>query len=127
MLERVNSNARRYDIAELQLIEEGAQNATAYPLSGAYAVGVNTTESYGTFYFSGYAKGYGADESAESTLSVKYSKLDTIELSLNHTYWRSQTSSLGKIIRIRWIPFTFPFRTDISSSTENYRNQSRMV
>lgn len=121
MLERVNSNARRYDIAELQLIEEGAQNATAYPLSGAYAVGVNTTESYGTFYFSGYAKGYGADESAESTLSVKYSKLDTIELSLNHTYWRSQTSSLGKIIRIRWIPSTFPFRTDISSSTENYR------
>ena len=96
MLERVNSNARRYDIAEIQLLEQGKDNAVGYPLSGAYAVGVNTKESYGTFYFTGYAKGYGADESAESTLSVKYSKLDTIELSLNHTYWRSQTSSLGK-------------------------------
>lgn len=96
MLERVNSNARRYDIAEIQLLEQGKDNAVGYPLSGAYAVGVNTKESYGTFYFTGYAKGYGADESAESTLSVKYSKLDTIRLSLNHTYWRSQTSSLGK-------------------------------
>ena len=96
MLERVNSNARRYDIAEIQLLEQGKDNAVGYPLSGAYAVGVNTKESYGTFYFTGYAKGYGADESAESTLSVKYSKLDTIELSLNHTYWRSNTSSLGK-------------------------------
>ncbi len=96
MLERVNSNARRYDIAEIQLLKKGAQNAVGYPLSGAYAVGVNTTESYGTFYFKGYAKGFGADETADSTLSVSYAKLDTIELSLNHTYWRSQTSSLGK-------------------------------
>ena len=96
MLERVNSNARRYDIAEIQLLEQGKDNAVGYPLSGAYAVGINTKESYGTFYFTGYAKGFGADETAESTLSVKYSKLDTIELSLNHTYWRSNTSSLGK-------------------------------
>lgn len=96
ILERVNSNARRYDIAEIQLLKKGAQNAVGYPLSGAYAVGVNTTESYGTFYFKGYAKGFGADETADSTLSVSYAKLDTIELTLNHTYWRSQTSSLGK-------------------------------
>lgn len=96
MLERVNSNARRYDIAEIQLLEQGKDNAVGYPLSGAYAVGVNTKESYGTFYFTGYAKGFGADETASSTLAVEYQKLDTIELSLNHTYWRSQTSSLGK-------------------------------
>lgn len=78
---KVNSTLRRYEVGEIEL--KTPSEIKSCPVGIVYK-------------FSGYAKGYGADESAESTLSVKYSKLDTIKLSLNHTYWRSNTSSLGK-------------------------------
>lgn len=53
--ERVNSNARRYDIAEVELLTKGEKNSTAYTIGGSYT-------------FSGFAAGYGADREAESTL-----------------------------------------------------------
>lgn len=87
---RVNSNARRYDISEIELLIDGSNNATGYGVGGTYT-------------FTGYAKGYGADQTAESTLACERSDLETVKLDLagvsdgidKRTYWRSNSSSLG--------------------------------
>ncbi len=90
--ERVNSNARRYDISEIELLTVSNKNATAYGVGGTYT-------------FTGYAKGYGADQTAESTLACERKDLETVTLDLagitdgvdKRTYWRSNSaSSLGK-------------------------------
>lgn len=88
--ERVNSNARRYDISGVELVTEGDSNATEYTVGGTYT-------------FSGYVKGYGADENAESNLTCEVRNLETIRLDLSgatdgvdkRTYWRSNSSSAG--------------------------------
>lgn len=88
--ERVNSNERRYDISGVELVTEGNANATEYTVGG-------------TYLFTGYAKGYGADETAESNLSCSVRNLETIRLDLSgetdgvdkRTYWRSNSSSAG--------------------------------
>lgn len=89
--ERVNSNARRYDISEVELLKYGDRNATAYDVGGTYT-------------FTGYAKGYSADQNAESTLECERTDLETVTLDLagvtdgvdKRTYWRSTSSSKGK-------------------------------
>lgn len=88
--ERVNSNERRYDISGVELVAEGNSNATEYTVGGTYT-------------FTGYAKGYGADENAESNLSCAVRNLETIRVDLagttdgvdKRTYWRSNSSSAG--------------------------------
>ncbi len=88
--ERVNSNARRYDISGVELLAIGDRNATEYTVGGSYI-------------FTGYAKGYGADEKAESNLTCSVRNLETVSLDLSgkddgidkRTYWRSNSSSLG--------------------------------
>ena len=82
ILERVNSNGRRYDISEVLLKTVGQDNATAYGVGG-------------TYYFTGYAKGYGSDVNAPSTLSCEVLDLETVELEVRSTYFRTQSSSLG--------------------------------
>ena len=81
-VDRVNSVERRYDISGIELLTYGAN------LPKEYNVG-------GTYKFTGYAKGYGPDESAENTLSCSVEKLETVELSVKHTFYRSNTSALG--------------------------------
>lgn len=80
--ERVNSNARHYDISEIELLIHGDRTATAYGVGGSYI-------------FTGYAKGYGVDENAESTLSCQVSDLETVTLNVKHTFYRTETSSKG--------------------------------
>lgn len=88
--QRVNSNARRYDISEVELLTVGDKDATAYGVGGTYT-------------FTGYAKGYGIDIEAESTLACDWERLETITLDLagvkdgvdKRTYWRSSSSSMG--------------------------------
>lgn len=74
--ERVNSNGRRYDISEILLKTRGEDNATAYRVGG-------------TYYFTGYAAGYGADENAASTLTCDVVDLETVELEVNSTFYRT--------------------------------------
>jgi len=81
--ERVNSNGRRYDISEILLKTRGEDNATAYGVGG-------------TYYFTGYAAGYGADENAASTLTCEVVDLETVELEVESTFFRTESSSLGK-------------------------------
>lgn len=90
--ERVNSMARRYDISGIELHTRGMDNAIEYPLTGAYALS-DTHKGYGSFTFTGYAKGYGADEEAESTLAMSVNKLETVELNVKHTFYRTKTST----------------------------------
>lgn len=80
--ERVNSNERRYDVSGIELLKYGNQNATEY--------GVN-----GTYYFTGYAEGYGPDANSQNTLASKVEYLETIELDVKHTFYRTRTSSKG--------------------------------
>ena len=88
--ERVNSNERRYDIAGVELVTRGDSNATEYKVGG-------------TYLFTGYAKGYGADVNAESNLACDVRNLETVTLDLagvtdgvdKRTYWRSNSSATG--------------------------------
>lgn len=80
--ERVNSNQRRYDISGIELLTYGAKNATEYGVGG-------------TYLFTGYAEGYGPDSNAKSTLSCTVKDLETLELTVHHTNYRTNVSSLG--------------------------------
>ncbi len=80
--DRVNSNARRYDVSGVELTTYGASSATDYSVCG-------------TYIFTGYAEGMGPDANAKSTLNCNIKFLETIELSVKHTFFRSETSSLG--------------------------------
>ena len=80
--ERVNSNERRYDVSGIELLTHGDMNATEYTVGGTYK-------------FTGFAKGCGPDENSESTLNCKVEQLETVELSVGHTFYRSKTSPLG--------------------------------
>lgn len=78
---RVDPNERRYEISEIELVTEGNKTATAYGVGYA-------------FYFSGYAKDFGLNK-GESTLTCRTGKIDTVELDVHSTYWRSESSSTG--------------------------------
>ena len=80
--QRVNSNARRYDVSGIELTKYGSSNATEYGVCGTYV-------------FTGYSQGYGPDPGAKSTLDCSIDYLEAIELSVKHTFYRSQTSNLG--------------------------------
>lgn len=80
--ERVNSNARRYDISGVELTTKGSTLAIEYPVKK-------------TYIFSGYAKGYGPSSSNESTLKCKVEKLTTLDLKVEHTYYRTESSNKG--------------------------------
>lgn len=82
MLQRVKSSARRYDISGFEILENKQNSAIDYGVGGTYT-------------FTGYAKGYGADINEESTLTCEVTDLETVELDVKHTFYRSQTSSLG--------------------------------
>lgn len=82
ILQRVNSNERRYDVSGVELVTVGQQNAIDYPVAGS-------------FKFTGYVKGYGADSNAESNLISTVNELETIELDVRSTNFRTQSSAVG--------------------------------
>ena len=79
---RVNPVLRRYDIAGIQLLAKGS-TITDIAVSG-------------TYLFTGFAKGFGLDATADSSLNCKVTQLETIELSVENTFWRSKTSDSGR-------------------------------
>ena len=74
--DRVNSNERRYDVSGIELLTYGKNLATEYNVAGS-------------FRFTGYAKGYGSDEDADSTLNCDVKELETITLQTHSTYYRT--------------------------------------
>lgn len=77
ILGMVNSSNRMYKVSGIELLTKGDMNATEYA--------VNTTYSY-----SGYAKGYGSNEQAESTLKVTSEGLETLSLEVHPTVYRPE-------------------------------------
>lgn len=69
-----NSNSRRYDVSEIEL-NFGGTNCQAFNVGNYYL-------------YSGFAKGYGADSSAESSLSCKSDSIETLKLDVNSTFYR---------------------------------------
>ena len=82
IISRVESNARRYDVSGFELMTEGASNAKEYTIGGSYI-------------FSGYAAGYGPDPTADDTLNCVVEDLETIELDVRNTMYRTETSIKG--------------------------------
>ena len=82
-----HDGVRRYDIAGIQLWFSGDANATDSNSANE--------EKGRTYRCTGYSKGCGADKEAESTLQIAEEKLDTISLDVEHTFWRTMSSSLG--------------------------------
>lgn len=82
LFSRLNSNGRRYDISGVTLATLDG-SVKEYPVGGAWK-------------FTGYAEGYGVNESASSTLKNEGClPLETIELEVGSTTYRT-SSSLGK-------------------------------
>jgi hypothetical protein len=75
-IDRVNSIERRYDISGIELVTHGSMIPKEYSVGGSYL-------------FTGYVKGYGPDENAESNLSVKINQLETVTLDVHSTYYRT--------------------------------------
>lgn len=80
--ERVNPKARRYDISGIELLTAGKTNATEYTIGGTYT-------------FTGFAKGFGENATAESDLNCTVENLETVRLNLGHTAFRTNVSSAG--------------------------------
>lgn len=80
-LDRVNSNGRKYEIIDIEILYDG------YISKSSIKVGE-------TFVFKGYASGLGPDETAICSLQCEASSTDVIELSVNHTYYRTKRSDL---------------------------------
>lgn len=69
-----NTNARRYDVSEIEL-NFGDINSEACTVGNYYQ-------------YSGYAQGFGADNKAESTLTCTTDNIDTLRLDVKNTYYR---------------------------------------
>ncbi len=81
--DRVNSNERQYDISGIELLTYGDSNAIDYSVGLSYR-------------FTGYSVGYGPDPIAKSTLDWSCKEIETLYLHVNHTYYRTKTSSKGE-------------------------------
>lgn len=79
---RLDSDSRVYDISEVELFT-GGSNAVAFSMERKYT-------------YTGYAKGYGMDDTAESTLSCTVEGgTETIELAAHSTTWRPDGAKPG--------------------------------
>lgn len=84
---QAHGGERRYDVAGVQLWFAGDQNATDS----------NTgTEISFTYYCTGYAAGCGQYPEAASTYECRLEKLETVRLDVEQTFYRTESSSLGK-------------------------------
>lgn len=80
ILESLKSDERVYSVGEIELLTEGAANATASAVSTVYT-------------FSGFAKGYGSDVDAASTLTCTQEQNEVLTLDVKSTYYRPEGSN----------------------------------
>lgn len=77
ILHTLNSTERIYRVSGIELVTSGAVNATEYTIATTYK-------------YSGYAAGYGSDESANSTLTCSTEQADVLTLRVKPTYYRPE-------------------------------------
>ena len=74
--------SRQYDLAGFQLLKKGGKTAQDYRIGQKVS-------------YTGYAKGLGAGAENAATLSSAWEQLETVELDVHHTFYRTKTSSKG--------------------------------
>lgn len=84
---------RRYDIASIQLWFVGDNNATDSFTQTDNANGEGVSFTY---YCTGYAAGCSASGSDESSLQITAKKLETVELDVRDTYYRTGAHTAGE-------------------------------
>ena len=84
---KAHDGVRRYDVAGIQLWFTGDQNAT-----DSFT---ERNEKSVTYRCTGYAAWCGEDGNEESTLDIERDKLESVELDVQHTFYRSATSNKG--------------------------------
>lgn len=77
-ISKLNSTERVYNVSGIELTLKSGR--------------IDNTVG-GTYYYTGYAKGYGIDKTAESTLRTRGEPLETVEININHTAYLGGTSS----------------------------------
>ena len=95
--ERVNSLKRRYDLSGFELVIRGETTAREYKAGGTYT-------------FTGYSAGYGADVNAADTLQSEVTDLETVSLTLHHATYLSQASD-SKYNQLHSVYFSVPSAT----------------
>lgn len=90
----IDDDVRRYDVSGIELQTAGEANATEYPIST-------------TFYYSGYAKGFGKDKTADSTLSCRSESLEVIDFDVYPTVYRWQ-NGLDTAAQVNSVYFSVP-------------------
>lgn len=102
-----HDGVRRYDFVGVQLWHEGATGAKDYPINASYRC-------------SGYGAGCDVFGSAESTLTYESSKLETISLDVQQTYYRTDginQNGAGHHNQLSSVYFSIP-----KKSLETYGN-----
>lgn len=80
MLTNQNSSERVYKVSGIELLQNGNKNATEYTVAT-------------TYYFTGYAKGYGSNLMAENTLVCKSEQSEVLSLNVKPTVYRPDGSN----------------------------------
>ena len=82
IVKKLNLTSRIYYISGVQLYESDV---------GSHDIGIGLKYTY-----TGFAKGYGSDTTAESSLKCTKQQFLTLTLDVKQTYYRTESSSLGK-------------------------------
>lgn len=86
VLRSVKSDERRYHIGELELLSEGETRASSFYVGTEYV-------------FSGFAKGYGSNAEAESTLTCDTEQKEALTLDVRSTYYYPEGTHSDGITR----------------------------
>ena len=86
VLRSVKSDERRYHIGELELLSEGETRASSFYVGTEYV-------------FSGFAKGYGSNAEAESTLTCDTEQKEALTLDVKSTYYYPEGTHSDGITR----------------------------
>lgn len=89
--DQLNADARKYFVSSIEL--DTADGVKDYSVGSKYT-------------FTGYAKGYGSEE---STLEVEKDFMETITINAGHTYYRVQSDEIGKYEDIQTVYFNIPY------------------
>lgn len=105
--ERVNSNARRYDLSGVELQMPSTSNPEEY---SEYVAG--------TYTYTGYAAGYGPDAEAESTLTCTAEPLDVIRIDEVGTTYYNFPKTQTKATQVQTVWFALERSYDFLDETD---------
>lgn len=84
LLSTLDSSARQYEVSGIELLSDGQSLATEYFVSSS-------------FVYSGFAAGFGENESEESTLQCIRNSSESLQLGVHQTYYRPKGTNGSSI------------------------------